>query len=175
MELVTLGAAHPGWRFTATDCSADMLAIGKANVEAAGLVERVTFHAGEVPGLPEAPPFDAATSILVSHFIKPLEERGRFFRSIASRLRPGALLVTAEVLGDRRDRSFHQFLEAWKGHYAAAGIPAQEVAEDFARTDATVSFLPEGAFEALLAESGFTDVRRFFQAFFFGGWVARAA
>lgn len=175
MELVTLGAAHPGWRFTAIDRSAEMLAIGRANVESAGFADRVSFHVGEVHELPGAPAFDAATSILVSHFIAPHEARARFFRSIASRLRPAAPLVTAEVLGDRGDLSFGLFLEAWKGHYAAAGIPAHEVAEDFARTDATVSFLPEGAFEGLLAESGFADVRRFFQAFLFSAWMAHRA
>ncbi len=175
MELVTLGAAHPDWRFTATDRSAEMLAIGKANVEAAGLADRMTFHVGEMHELPETPPFDGATSLLVSHFIRPHEARGRFFRAIASRLRPGAPFITAEVFGDRQDLSFSLFLEAWKGHYAAAGIPAQEVAEDFARTDATVAFLPGDAFATLLAENGFTDVRRFFQAFLFGAWVARRA
>lgn len=112
MELLTLGAAHTGWRFTATDLSSDMLAIGKVNVEAAGLA-------------------------------------------------------------DREDPSFAQFLAAWKGHYGAAGIPEAEVDEDFARTDATVSFIPEQDLRGLLADSGFFDVRRFFQAFLFGGWVAR--
>src|SRR5512138_850068 len=46
MELLLLAAAHPGWRFTATDLSAEMLAIGRANVEAAGLADRVAFHVG---------------------------------------------------------------------------------------------------------------------------------
>ncbi len=173
MELLTLGAAHPGWRFTATDLSSDMLAIGRANVEAAGLADRVAFHLGPVHELREGEGYDAATSILISHFIKPREERLRFFRAVASRLRPGAPLVTAEIVGDKEDASYAHFLEVWKGHYAAAGIPAGEVEEDFARTDATVSFIPEAVLAALLAESGFTDVRRFFQAFLFGGWVAR--
>jgi len=173
MEVLALGSVHPGWRFTATDLSSDMLAIGRANMEAAGLADRVAFHVGEVHELPDEPSFDATTSILVSHFIKPHEERGRFFRSVASRLRPGAPLVTAEVVGDRQDPSFAHFLEAWKSHYAAAGIPAQEVEADFARTDATVSFLPEGDFASLLAGSGFTEIRRFFQALLFAGWVAR--
>jgi tRNA (cmo5U34)-methyltransferase len=175
MELLNLGAAHPGWRFTATDLSADMLAIGRANVGAAGLADRVTFHLGPVHELPDAPAHDAATSILISHFIKPHEERERFFRSIASRLRAGAPLVTAEIVGERGTPAFAHFWEVWQGHYAAAGIPAQEVAEDFARTDATVSFIPEEALAAVLAGCGFTDVRRFFQAFLFGGWVARRA
>jgi tRNA (cmo5U34)-methyltransferase len=173
MELLTLAVDHPGWRFTATDLSADMLAIGTANVTAAGLADRIEFHLGPVHELPEAPAYDAATSLLVSHFIKPREERARFFGAIASRLRAGAPLVTAEIVGDREDPAFAQFLAAWKGHYGAAGIPAAEVEADFARTAATVSFIPETDLMALLAESGFSDVRRFFQAFLFGGWVAR--
>ncbi|HEY6001076.1 MAG TPA: class I SAM-dependent methyltransferase [bacterium] len=172
MELVTLGEAHPGWSFTATDLSAEMLAIGRANVEAAGLADRVRFHLGPVQDLPPDEAYDAATSILISHFIRAREERGRFFGAIAARLRPGAPLVTAELVGDRQDAGCAHLLEAWKGHYAAAGIPPREVEEDFARTDATVSFIPEAALLALLAGSGFADVRRFFQAFLFGGWVA---
>lgn len=173
MEILTLGAAHPGWRFTAIDLSADMLAIGRANVEAAGLADRVAFHLGQVHELPDGPACDGATSILISHFIKPREERERFFRSIASRLRAGAPLVTAEIVGERGDPAFRQFLEVWKGHYGAAGIPAAEVEEDFARTDATVSFIPEQALTALLGAAGFTEVHRFFQALLFGAWVAR--
>jgi tRNA (cmo5U34)-methyltransferase len=173
MELLNLGAAHPGWRFTATDLSSDMLAIGRANVEAAGLADRVTFHLGPVHELPDGPAHDAATSILISHFVKPHEERERFFRSIASRLRPGAPLVTADIVGERGDPAFAHFWEVWKNHYGAAGIPAPEVEEDFARSAATVAFIPEQALTALLVASGFTDVRRFFQAFLFGGWVAR--
>jgi tRNA (cmo5U34)-methyltransferase len=173
MELLTLGVAHPGWRFTATDLSSDMLAIGKANVEAAGLGGRVEFHLGQAHDLPDAPTYDAATSILISHFIQPREERGLFFRSIASRVRAGGPLISAEIVGDREDPAFGHFLAVWKGHYGAAGIPAAEVEEDFARTAATVSFIPEQELTALLAESGFRDIRRFFQALLFGGWVAR--
>jgi tRNA (cmo5U34)-methyltransferase len=136
---------------------------------------RIEFHLGPVHELPAGAPYDAATSILISHFIRPREERLHFFRSIASRLRPGAPLVTAELVGDRQDPACAHLLGAWKGHYAAAGIPAAEVESDFARTDATVSFIPEAALVALLAESGFADIRRFFQAFLFGGWVARRA
>lgn len=175
MELVTLGAAHPGWRFTATDLSSDMLAIGRDAVEAAGLAGRVAFHLGPVEGLPAGERYDAATSILISHFIKPREERARYFRAIAARLAAGAPLVTAEIVGDRQDAACARLMSVWKGHYAAAGIPPHEVEEDFARTDATVSFIPEEALVTLLAESGFADVHRFFQAFLFGGWVARRA
>ncbi len=70
MELVTLGIANPEWTFTAVDLSDEMLSICKTNVSKAGISNRVNIHCGSVDELGMGQTFDAATSILVSHFIK---------------------------------------------------------------------------------------------------------
>jgi tRNA (cmo5U34)-methyltransferase len=173
MELVTLGRANPQWRFTAVDTSEDMLALCRGAIRVAGLEGRVELHAGAVDQLSQGEAFDAATSLLVSHFIKDLDQRESFFRAIASRLRPGGALVAADLAGDEADPFFGLLIDAWKTHYALAGIPEAEVREDFERTRNTVSFLPEDALVRLLTDSGFVDVRPFYRAFLFCGWVCR--
>lgn len=70
MEIVTLGVANPEWTFTAVDLSDEMLSICKNNVFRAGISNRVNIHCGNVDEIGKDQTYNAATSILVSHFIK---------------------------------------------------------------------------------------------------------
>ncbi|MBI5641567.1 MAG: class I SAM-dependent methyltransferase [Nitrospirae bacterium] len=170
MEIITLGSSNSKWTFTAVDTSDDMLSICKNNVDDAGMSRRVEVHRGHVDELPDKQSYDAATSILVSHFIKDRESRKAFFQAIADRLLPKGLLVTADITASISDPALEYFIKAWKTHYGNAGIPEKEVEEDFYRSMRTVSFVPETELCSILLENGFEDVRPFFRAFLFGGW-----
>lgn len=171
MELVTLGRANPGWRFTAVDPSEEMLAHCRHNVAAAGLAARVTIVAGRVDELPARRTFDAATAMLVSHFIPDHAKRQAFFTAIADRLKAKGVLVTADLAGEPATPAFDQFLRAWKEHYTLAGTPPAEVEEDFQRSMQSVTYLPAEAVEALLTTGGFTDLRLFYRALLFHAWT----
>jgi tRNA (cmo5U34)-methyltransferase len=170
MELITLGLSNPRWTFTAVDISDEMLTICKKNVDEAGLTHRVTFHCGSVDELPKGQSYNSATSILVSHFIKDMESRKVFFQSIAGRLLPKGLLITADITANKSDPTFDYFIKSWKAHYANAGISTKEVEEDFDRSMRTVSFIPETELCNMILESGFDNIRPFFRAFLFSGW-----
>ena len=59
-EVLHLASLAPGWRLTALDPSADMLAVCKREVEAAGIADRVRLFEGYVDELDDGIAYDAA-------------------------------------------------------------------------------------------------------------------
>jgi tRNA (cmo5U34)-methyltransferase len=172
MEIVTLGVANPEWRFTAIDLSDEMLSICKTNVSRAGISDRVNIQRGTVDELGMGQTFDAATSLLVSHFIKDTESRIAFFRSIADRMVSGGFFITADITADKSDPTFELFLNAWKAHILNnAGLTPKEVEEDFDQSIQAVSFAPENEVLKIIEAGGFRNVRSFYRAFLFCGWL----
>ncbi len=172
MELVHLGKSNPRWRFTGVDPSADMLAVARQRVMEEGLSERVTLHAGLAHELPASEPYDAATLILVMHFVPDNGEKLELLRSISAQLKPGAPFVLADLHGDRTSDRFVRFIAAWRRRLIALGMATEEVEERF-RVLSDVYFVPEERITALLHEAGFDHVELFYSALLFGGWVAR--
>lgn len=82
-ELIYLAQRFPQWHFTAVEPSAPMLDVCRRRVEACGIASRCVFHEGYLDSLPGSGAFDAATSLLVSHFILERGARSNFFRAIA--------------------------------------------------------------------------------------------
>lgn len=69
MELVNYSKLNPEWLLTGVDPAAEMMAIAQAELAAQGLQGRVNLHTGYVNSLPETEPMDAATLMLVMHFL----------------------------------------------------------------------------------------------------------
>lgn len=103
---------QPGWRFTLVDPAPAMLAVARRHAHAEGFAARCTFHDGYVSSLDDRA-FDAATSIMVSHFLTDAAERQAFFADIAARLVPGGLLFTADLCADMQAPSFEPLLSLW--------------------------------------------------------------
>ena len=173
MELMTIGMANPGWRFTAVDPSPEMMALCLANVAAAGLSDRVELHQGVVAQLPDKPRYDAATAILVSHFMQEDNKKRSFFQSICSRLRHGAPLISADLYGDKESAEFQPLFTAWKRFCSLSGMSAAEIEKVFAHIESNISFIPERKRNQLLEQSGFGNTFSFYRALLFGGWVSR--
>lgn len=174
-EILGLGSGNPDWRFTGVDPSADMLAIARGRIEESGLTGRVELRTGFVHELPRSPLYDAATSILVMHFLPDDGGKLEFLQSISSRLRPGAPLVLADLHGDETSPRFARLLAAWRERQLALGMEEKDAAEYFRELTSVVRFVPEERIVALMREAGFREVERFYGAMLFGGWVARKA
>lgn len=172
MELITLGIANPGWRFMAVDPTAEMIAVCQANVVAAGLSDRVELHHGYVADLPDKPRYDAATAILVSHFIQEESQKLAFFQAISTRLRHGAPLISADLYGDKEHPEFQQRFSAWKHFCSLSGQSDADIEKLFRHVESDVSFIPERRRTQLLAQSGFGNTFSFYHALLFGGWVS---
>jgi len=173
MELITLGARYPEPRFTAVDPSAEMMAVARERVGSAGLAERVTLRVGRVDELPADPPHDAATVLLVMHFLPDDGAKLDLLRETARRLAPGARLVLADLHGAPGTAAFAELLDGWRSYLLQLGADPELVESALERVVEDVYFVPEARILSLLEDAGFGEATRFFGAGLFGGWVAR--
>lgn len=172
-EIIDFAQAFPHWQFTAVEPAAPMLNICRQRIEENGLTSRCTFHEGYLDSLPATEPFDAATSLLVSQFIMQQDERRSFFQQIAARLRPGGVLVSADLTSDMSTAAYQSLLEVWLRLLRSCHIPAEEIENMRASFGRSVAILPPQEVESILAASGFDAPVLFLQTLLIHAWFAR--
>ena len=173
MELLLLGTRRPGWRFTAFDISPEMIALCRHAISKAGIDEQTVIIEGTVDDVPGNSRFDAATSLLVSHFVKGRENRLAYFSAVARLLKPGAVLLTADLTGDDTHVNHERFIGAWRRHNINNGRAPEEFDDDLAQSKEVVEFLPERQYCDVLNNAGFHELKEFYRAFHFSGWYCR--
>ena len=169
-ELVMLARTFPGWSFTAVEPSTAMLDQCRRKLAAIGAEPRCQFHEGYLETLEAPGPFDAATSILVSHFLVDREERCQFFRSIADRLVAGGPLVTADLAWDPESPSLETMFRHW---FAFNEAGPEEAAKFRSALGKQVAMLAPESVEQILVDGGFEVPGRIFQSLFIHVWYAR--
>jgi tRNA (cmo5U34)-methyltransferase len=170
VELRAFADAHPGWRFTGVDPSAEMLDLATQTLGASA--GRVELLQGYIESAPELP-FDGATCLLTLHFLSP-EERLRTLRELHRRMKPGAPLVIAHHSVPSEPEEKRRWFQRWASFAVANGV-AGPSADERARlvADKLPTLAPE-AEEALLRQAGFERPSLFYAALTFRGWVAYA-
>lgn len=172
-ELLALGDAAPGWSFTACDPAAGMLAIAEDRIKDHPVADRCGLHACLCADLPDdARDFDAATCLLVMHFLPDDGAKLALLKSIAARLKPGAPLILADMHETPDSPRHRLIMEGWMRWQRGNGIPAEEVEKGRRHVERDVHFVPLERLSALLDEAGFSPPEHFFQAFLFGGFIA---
>lgn len=169
-ELVTLGRAHLEARFTGVDPSEKMLAVAQGQVEQAGIAARVTLQQGTVEQI-EASDFDAATSMLVMHFLPDDGTKLEFLKAIHSRLKTGARFILADGCFDKNAADYACQLDRYQAHARLNGAPEEILTEALRIMSEHVHCIPEERELELLRDAGFTQVTRFFQAHWVRAWV----
>lgn len=173
-ECVALGQACPGLHVVGIDPAADMLALAERKVAEHGLIERVRLYPCAVDDLPIFEPFDAATLLLVLHFVPDDGGKLALLSDMAKHLKPGAPLVLADLFGPGWDDAWQSELRiVWRHLQKAAGIAVADIDRGFAHVDRDIHPVSEDRLAALLIEAGFEAPQPFFRALCFGGWVAR--
>jgi tRNA (cmo5U34)-methyltransferase len=172
-EILRLAPRNPGWRFTGVDPSAAMLAVAREKVAAEGVSDRVELVEGLVQDLPAAEPYDAATLILVQHFLPDDSAKLDILRATAERLKPNAPLIMANMHGDLTAPATQRLYHAWKQRQIARGISPGDAEGMFAGLPTVVHFVPEERIRAQLREAGFTEIEPIVKAFVIGAWLAR--
>ncbi|NTU31636.1 class I SAM-dependent methyltransferase [Brevibacillus sp. HB1.1] len=174
-ELSAWGPSNPKWTFTGVDPSAEMLAMAKNKTVQLGMESRVQLIQGTIDDVPYPDSkYDAASCILVLHFINDEQEKLKLLRSIKEHLKPGAPFVLVSAYGDRHDAELRNRLHIWKSFFLDVGYESAKV-EEMGNTIMTkVSFLSEPKIEQLLREAGFTHIGRFHSTGLFGGWICHA-
>ena len=176
MELINYCRHNSQWSLTGIDPSDEMMAIAKQELANHKLLERVNLHTGYVDTLRETEPMDAATLMLVMHFVRDDGSKLRLLKNIAKRLKPGAEFVLADLYGDKSATYFAKLREAWQKLYFSQLDDAVKVRaeQDFeASINNSIYFIPEARIRELLNTAGFSSVTKFYNAFLFGAWTAK--
>jgi tRNA (cmo5U34)-methyltransferase len=174
-ELAAWGPSNPKWTFTGVDPSEEMLKIAKNKTVQLALESRVRLMQGTIDDLPlPDSKFDAASCILVLHFIDDDQEKLKLLGTIKDNLKPGAPFVLVSAYGDRDDAELQDRLNVWKSFWVDAGHESSKVNEMVNRGIMKISFIPENQIERLLEESGFTNITRFYSTGLFAGWICHA-
>jgi tRNA (cmo5U34)-methyltransferase len=168
-EVRFLAPLAPGWRFTLVDPSAPMLDVARRHADAEGFADRCVFHVGSVASLPADDLHDAASSVLVSHFLTDTTAREAYFASLAAHLRPGGRLFTVDLCADRADPSFDASMDLW---LRFAGVPEDRRGPFRAGFGVGVAVHGPAEVERLLARAGFPRPVQCLQAALVRGWIA---
>ena len=176
MELINYAQQHPQWSLTGIDPSAEMMAIAKQELANQKLLDRINLHTGYINTLPETKPMDAATLMLVMHFVKDDGSKLQLLKDIVRHLKPGAQFVLADLFGDKSAPYFAKYSKAWQNLYSSqlddtARVEAE--AKFAASINNSIYFVTETRIIELLNIAGFNNVTKFYNAFLFGGWTAQ--
>lgn len=173
-ELAVLGPANKDWQFTAVDPSRPMLALAKEKVEQCALSERVQFIEGTVNLVEAQRQFDAATCMLVLHFIEDDAVKLQQLKAIRKRLKKGAPFIISAMYGDVESEEFERLFQLWKAYWADTTSLSTEEIDEMSNTIRNLSFLPEEKILHLLQTAGFGNITHFFKTNIFGGWICEA-
>jgi tRNA (cmo5U34)-methyltransferase len=176
MELINYSQKNPGWLLTGVEPSPEMMTIAKQELANQRLSSQVNLHTGYLDTLPEREPMDAATLMLVMHFVPDDGSKLKLLKNIAQRLKPGAEFVLADLHGDKSLPYFAKFTQAWKTFYFSQLDKESKikVEQDFQTSiDNSIYFIPEARIIELLSTAGFSQIAKFYNAFLFGAWSAK--
>ncbi|HEY3272929.1 MAG TPA: class I SAM-dependent methyltransferase [Methanocella sp.] len=172
MEICTFGPHSPGWNMTGVDPSGEMLAIAQKKIDEEQLANPINLFKGYVHDLPETTDYDAATCILVMHFLPDDGSKLRLLESISRRLKSGSPFILVDGFGMKDSDSFNRTVSAWKTFAKTQGADPQLVEEGFSgQILKRLQFVPEERIVTLLEEAGFEKPSRFYTGFLYGGWM----
>ena len=171
-EVERLAPQHPGWRFTGVDPSQAMLDQARERLGQAGLLARTDMVCGTLDNLESSKRFDAATCLLVMHFLPDDGAKESLLSGIAKHLKPGGPLLLADLHGTSDSPRFARMLAAWTRWQLAHNIDPVEVEKGLKHVARDIHFVAETRLFKLLHHAGFATVEHFHQAFLFGGWLA---
>ena len=173
-EILTFGKAFSDANFTGVDPSEKMLGVARELVEKANLQSRVSLIRGTISDLDETR-FDAATAMLVMHFLPDDGEKLDFLQDIHKRLKTGAKLIFADGCFDKdKDAAeFEWLMNAYKNHAKLKGAPPEILDEAVKTITESVNSISEERELELLCEAGFGEIRSFYQGLWFRGWLAK--
>ncbi|WP_144512609.1 class I SAM-dependent methyltransferase [Bacillus sp. FJAT-22090] len=170
-EVIGFGSNNPEWTFTGVDPSEGMLAVAKQKCDEVGLSGRVTLVQGTVEDICTETTFNAATCILVLHFIQSYEDKLKTLKEIHARLKHAAPFVLVSKYGDPTSAEFQERLKLWKSYWLDTTKLNVEEVDKMEQDILSLSYVTEEGIEQLLQEAGFVRVAKFFSTTLFGGWI----
>ncbi|MFX3673072.1 MAG: class I SAM-dependent methyltransferase [Paenisporosarcina sp.] len=173
-EIVTFGKANPTWTFSGVDPSEAMLEVALQKAKNEGIDERVTIYTGTVEEVEFNKKFNAATCLLVLHFVETKEEKLSLLKTVKENLEPGAPFALVTMFGDQSQPEFDERMNLWKSIWLDLTDLTREDVEGMEESVRELSFVSANEIEGLLEQAGFERVTQFFSTTLFGGWIAHA-
>lgn len=173
MELIRYGMSNPQWRLLGVDPSADMLAIAQTKINEHQLSSQIELYRGYTQDLPINPLYDAATAILVMHFIPDDGSKLEFLQAISHRLQPSASFILVDVFGEKHTSEFKQTICFIRSHWQEMGLPSEQANELIEKMNTSVYPISETRLIDLFADAGFERPIRFYTGLWVGGWVTK--
>lgn len=171
-ETIALARHFPGWRFTLVEPSAGMVEVCRQNLMDAGISSRCDVQLGYLESLSPAQQFDAATCFLVSQFLVDRIARQKFFRQIAQRLKPNAILASSDLVFDTGSSMYDASLKLWQ-RISTQTIATAEQLERMKKAYATdVGVMSMFELARIVRAGGFDEPLPFFQAGLVQAWCA---
>lgn len=174
-EIITFGTANPTWTFSGVDPSKEMLEVAMQKAMNEGIEDRVSIHTGTVEQVVFNQKFDAATCLLVLHFVKTKEEKLSLLKTVKENLEPGAPFVLVTMYGDQNKPEFDERMNLWKSIWLDLTDLTQEDVDDMEESVRELSFVSSNEIEELMNQAGYERVTQFFSTTLFGGWIAHNA
>ncbi|MGB3364667.1 MAG: class I SAM-dependent methyltransferase [Thermodesulfobacteriota bacterium] len=169
-EAIGYAVENPGWKITGFDIAEEMVKKASSKIEQSGLENRIEIIHGGVGDILQED-FDGATSLLVAHFI-PKEEKEKFIKEIAFRLKPGAKFIIADVCNDRDSGKFEDFLSVWES-FQLQTREKKEVEEMFKHVRQNLNYITVEETITLLSSCGFTKIHHFWKSLLINGFVMK--
>jgi tRNA (cmo5U34)-methyltransferase len=169
-ELKALAEAHPEWSFDGVDPSSDMLRLA---VDVAGPhAQRMRFHHGFIDDAPDGP-FDAATSILIFHFI-PQDQRLETLKQVRRRLRAGSPFVLVHLSFPQTEPERSIWIDRHVAFGRSNGLEPVDVERARKAISSGLTILSPEEDVAMLDAAGFSNAGLFYAGLSIKGWVAYA-
>jgi tRNA (cmo5U34)-methyltransferase len=172
VELVLLASLRADWHLTGIDPSGPMIEAAHARLTAEGVRDRATLHAGLLNVLPSHSAFDGATCFMVLPLLDNDGGKQGLLRGLAARLKPGAPLVFTTLYAEGRT---DEMASAWRWFQRGMGQSEAEIEALAAQVRGEIHPARADVLAAMLAEAGFAPPRQYYQALWFGGWIAERA
>jgi tRNA (cmo5U34)-methyltransferase len=170
-EVLACSNANPEWSFVGFDPAEAMLQIAAKKLADKQLENKINLVHGLVTDVKQKA-FDAATAILVMHFLPDDGTKQEFLNEISARLKPGSPLILIDLEGDPETDEYQMLKAAWKHQQLSTRDDPEQVSKEFEMRDRELNSVSQLRMEALFKEAGFTDIRKFYQAYLFAGYVA---
>lgn len=171
-EISKLAEQKPHWSFVGVDPAEAMLHFAKERLKP--LPNNITLLHGTLleTELPVTQ-FDAATCILVLHFIESYDDKLATLKAISQHLKPGAPFVLVSKYGQLDSPETELQFDLWRAYWLQHTKLTSEQVTDMEQSIRALSFMSEEEILSLLQEAGFIQISRFFATTLFGGWICR--
>ncbi|QIH32620.1 class I SAM-dependent methyltransferase [Sphingobacterium sp. DR205] len=166
-EIQQLVAKEKKWNVTGIDPSPEMIQQARQKLEG---YTNVRLIEALVSDLEVDRKYDAATLLLVLHFLEDNGSKLELLKQIGNRLISGALFVMLDITGD--ERMIRENLKILR-LLLPDDITEEQIDHRLNRIQKELLHVPEDRLAALCVEAGFEVPVRFFQSAIYMGWMTR--